>query len=703
MTDKKDDIKLDKVRNIGFAAHIDAGKTTTTERVLYFTGRIHQIGEVDDGAATMDWMLQERERGITITSAVTRCFWKDYVINIIDTPGHVDFTAEVERSMRVLDGIVIIFCGVGGVQPQSETVWRQADRYNVPRLAFVNKMDRTGASFDRAVKQMKEKLRANVAPIQIPIGEGEDFIGLVDLIEEKAYYYENNPANKKEFPYEIKGIPDGMREEVARRRDRMVELIAETDESLMEKFIIEEEITVDELKKALRKATVKCALIPVLVGSALKNKGVRPMLDAVLDYLPSPEEVPPVKGRHPGTGKEEIRKPDPDEPFCALAFKVTTDPYVGKLTYFRVYSGRIKANKRVYNVTRDRKEKLMRILRMHADRREDISQISAGDLGAAVGFKFTTTGDTLCPEDHPLLLETITFPEPVISVAIEPKTQADSDKLMDSIRKIQEEDPTFRLKVNEDTGQTLISGMGELHLEIIIDRLTREFSVEANVGTPQVAYKESIVSNVTAEGKFVRPSSTGRGQYGHVVVKLEPNERQKTFTFINKVSSEVIPKHFIKFVEEGIRDGLQAGALAGYPVIDVKATLKGGSYHEVDSQETDFLAAANIATNDALLKAKSILMEPVMSVEAVTPEDYLGEVLGDINSRRGKVHHMEPSVGGTQLVRASVPLSEMFGYATDLRSLTQGRAEYSMEFEFYDEVPQQITDRIISRYGVPMV
>lgn len=699
MTAKKEGINLSKVRNIGFAAHIDAGKTTTTERVLFFTGRIHQIGEVDDGAATMDWMLQEKERGITITSAVTRCFWKDFVVNIIDTPGHVDFTAEVERSMRVLDGIVIIFCGVGGVQPQSETVWRQADRYKVPRMAFVNKMDRVGADFDRTLKSMEVKLGAKVAPIQIPIGAGEDFEGLVDVIEGQAVYFKPVDGITEIREESVEGE---LATEAKIRRDRLVEMLAEADESLMEKFINEEEVTGDEIRKALRKATVECRLVPVVVGSSLKNKGVRHMLDGVINYLPSPVDIPPVEGKNPKTGNIESRKPSMSEPFLALAFKVATDPYVGKVTFFRVYSGTLKAGKRVYNATRDRKEKMMRILRMHADHREDIEEIGAGDLGAAVGLKFSTTGDTLCCEDNPLLLESINFPEPVISVAIEPKTQADSEKLLASIAKIQEEDPTFRLKVNEDTGQTLISGMGELHLEIIIDRLTREFNVGASVGRPQVAYKESILNTVEVEGKFIRPSSTGKGQYGHVVIRLEPSARKKGFSFENRATEEQVPKHFVKFVREGIEDGLQAGALAGYPVIDVTATLTGGSFHEVDSSDTDFLAAANIATNQALMKAKCILMEPVMSVGVVTPEEYLGDVLGDINSRRGKVQNMEPSVGVTQLIRAEIPLSEMFGYATDLRSITQGRAEYSMEFAFNDEVPQQISDKIVTRYGASL-
>jgi len=692
---KNEDGNLSKIRNIGFAAHIDAGKTTTTERVLYFTGRIHRIGEVDEGAATMDWMVQEKERGITITSAVTRCLWKDSIINIIDTPGHVDFTAEVERSMRVLDGIVIIFCGVGGVQPQSETVWRQADRYRVPRLAFINKMDRVGANFHRVVKAMQDKLGARTVLLQLPIGAESRFEGVIDVLRRKAYYFPEEDGEirqvESEIPTDLKGVAEECRE-------ALIEVASEMDEALMEKFIKEEEITEEEIIKAVRKGTIECALVPVLTGSSLKNKGVRKLLDAIVEYLPSPVDVPPVTGINPKTGQEVVIKADKHAQFAALAFKVATDPYVGKLTYFRVYSGTVKAGRRLLNVTRDRKEKLMRILRMHADHREDISEISAGDLGAAVGLKFTTTGDSLCDEEHPVLLESITFPEPVISVAIEPKTQADSDKLMESLMKLQEEDPTFRMKVNEETGQTLISGMGELHLEIITDRLTREFKVEANVGKPQVAYKESIKTPVTTEGKFIRPSSTGKGQYGHVVLTLEPNERQKGFTFINKVSETVIPKHFIKFIEEGITDSLLAGALAGYPVIDVKVTLIGGSFHEVDSQGIDFKAAASMAVNEALQKTKSHLMEPIMAVEIVTPEEYLGDVIGDINARRGRVTSMTPSATNTQTIDALVPLAEMFGYATDLRSLTQGRAEYSMEFRHYDEVPKHLSDSIVSRY-----
>ncbi len=700
MNARNEAINLSKVRNIGFAAHIDAGKTTTTERVLFYTGRIHRIGEVDEGAATMDWMVQEKERGITITSAVTRCFWKDSIVNIIDTPGHVDFTAEVERAMRVLDGMVIIFCGVSGVQPQSETVWRQADRYKVPRMAYINKMDRLGADFYRAVNMIEEKLNAPVIPAQLPIGAEADFSGIIDLVQMKAFrFLEVDAADAWEL--EEMEIPADLKEKAGKHREKLVEALAETNEELMVKFLEEEEISSDEIKKALRKATVKCNLIPVFVGSSLKNKGVRKLLDGIVDYLPAPVDVPPVVGRHPRTEEEEVRKSAPDEPFSALAFKIATDPYVGKLTYFRVYSGTLKAGKRVYNATRDRKEKMMRILRMHADHREDIPEISAGDLGAAVGLKFTTTGDTLCEQNYPLLLEDITFPEPVISIAIEPRTQADSEKLMDSLRKIQEEDPTFKMVVNDETGQTLISGMGELHLDIIVDRLTREFNVQANVGTPQVAYKETINEAYVSEGKFIHPSSTGRGQYGHVVIKIEPNHEEKGFVFVNKVSEEKIPHQFVKFAEEGIKNALLAGPLGGYRVIDVKATLKDGSYHEVDSSEMDFSAAASIAVNVALKNVQGSLMEPVMSVEVVTPEEYMGEVIGDINARRGKVSSMEPSVANTQLIKARVPLAEMFGYATDLRSLTQGRAEYSMEFFTYQIVPQQIADKILRRYLQP--
>lgn len=688
---------LSKIRNIGFAAHIDAGKTTTTERILFYTGRIHQIGEVDEGAATMDWMVQEKERGITITSAVTRCFWKDAVINIIDTPGHVDFTVEVERSMRVLDGIAVIFCGVGGVQPQSETVWRQADRYKVPRIAYVNKMDRIGADFYRVLDSMKKRLLAEPVPLQIPIGKEDEFHGVVDLIREKAIYFVDDLGDE----FEEGEIPEELAGEVKKYRSILLEAAADSDEALMEKFIMEESLTQEEISKGIRKGCVDCRFVPVVCGTSLKNKGIQQLLDAVVDYLPSPLEVHPVVGKDPQTGKEIIRKPSEKEPFAALAFKVATDQYVGKLTFFRVYSGQLKAGRRVYNAGRDRKEKILRILRMHADRKEDIPMIGPGDLAAAVGLKFTTTGDTLCDEDHPIMLESIKFPESVISVAIEPKTQADQEKLEIALLKLEEEDPTFHKKVDQETGQTIISGMGELHLDIIVDRLTREFKVEAKVGKPQVAYKETITTPAEAEGKFIRQLS-GRGHYGDVIIRLEPSERKQGIIFVNQAKEEMIPREFIKDVEQGIRESLNAGALAGYPVIDVKAVLMGGSYSETDSSDIAFRAAASMAAQEALNKAKGCLMEPCMKVEVVTPEEYLGDIIADINSRRGRVTNMEPSITNTQTLSADVPLAEMFGYSTSLRSLSQGRAEYSMEFSHYDDVPREISERIVSGYYIPL-
>jgi elongation factor G len=688
--------KLSKIRNIGFAAHIDAGKTTTTERILFYTGRIHQIGEVDDGAATMDWMIQERERGITITSAATRCTWKDFVVNIIDTPGHVDFTVEVERSMRVLDGIVIIFCGVGGVQPQSETVWRQADRYRVPRLAYVNKMDRVGADFYRVLDSVKTRLVANPVPLQLPIGKEDDFDGIIDLVNQKAIFFTDESGRE----FEEGEIPEEYLAEVKIYRDRLIEMAAEQDERLMDKFISEEELTKEEIIQGIRKGCINCSLVPVLCGSSFKNKGVQQLLDAIMDCLPSPLEVPPVVGIEPGTDVKITRQASPEEPFTALAFKVATDQYVGKVTYFRVYSGRIQAGKRVFNATRNKKEKLMRILRMHADHREDLQFIEAGDLGAAVGLKWTTTGDTLCDEEHPIVLESINFPEPVISVAIEPKTQADQEKLEESLMKLQEEDPTFQRRTDAETGQTIISGMGELHLEIIIDRLTREFNVQANIGKPHVSYKETVKTYAEAESKFIRQMG-GRGQYGHVIIALEPNERQKGFKFTATVPDGQVPREYFKDIEEGIKDSLSAGPMAGYPVIDVVATLKGGSFSETDSSPLAFKAAASMATQDAMQKSGSLLMEPVVKVEVVTPEEYLGDIIADINARRGKVASMEPSLVHTQVVQCMVPLSAMFGYSTDLRSQSQGRAEFSMEFDHYASVPRQLSEQITSGYYTP--
>lgn len=692
----KTEQELSKIRNIGFAAHIDAGKTTTTERVLFYTGRIHRMGEVDDGNTTTDWMVQERERGITITSAVTYCSWLDSRINIIDTPGHVDFTAEVERSMRVLDGIVIIFCGVGGVQPQSETVWRQADRYHVPRLAYVNKMDRIGADFYRVLEMMKKKLRACPVPIQIPLGKEEDFQGLIDLVRRKAIVYKDDLGSQ----WEETEIPQEYRELTEEYRGGMVERVCEADEELFEKFVNEEEITEEEIVRGLRKGTVNRNFVPVLCGSSFKNKGVQQLLDAIVRYLPSPLDVPPITGIHPDNRQALIRKASVSEPFSALAYKVATDPYVGKVTYFRVYSGSMKIGKRVFNVTKNRKEKLMRLLRMHADHREDIQEIRAGDLAGAVGLKFTGTGDTLCGEDHPILLENIQFPEPVITLAIEPKTMADNDKLMESLLKLQEEDPTFIQKTDPETGQTVISGMGELHLEIIVDRLTREFNVSANIGKPQVAYKESIRGFIEVEEKFIRQSG-GRGQYGHVRIRLESNERSKGFSFENVADEEEIPKIYVNDIKTGIRDTLGSGVIAGYPVIDVRATLLGGSYSETDSNDVAYKIASSMATHKALTQAESFLMEPLMRVEVVTPEEYMGDVISDLNSRRGKIVNMEPSVAGTQKIGSLVPLAEMFGYSTQLRSLSQGRAEYSMEFCRYEEVPRQIFEKIMTRYYTP--
>jgi len=690
-------IDLRTIRNIGFAAHIDAGKTTTTERILFYSGRIHQMGEVDEGAATMDWMVQEKERGITITSAVTRCFWKDSIINIIDTPGHVDFTMEVERSMRVLDGITIIFCGVGGVQPQSETVWRQADRYKVPRIAYTNKMDRQGADFYRLLDMMKNKLKARAVPVQLPIGAEDQFRGVIDLVDQKAIYFLDELGEE----FEERDIPEEYKAPVKKYRELILEAAAESDESLMEKYLTDEKLDRSEIIGGLRKGCVDCRIVPVLCGSSLKNKGVQQLLDAIIYYLPSPLDVPPVHGRDPKSGRTLIRKTSPDEPFTALAFKVASDQYVGKLTYFRVYSGKIKAGKRVFNATRDRKEKLMRILRMHAQHREDIPEICAGDLGAAVGFKFTTTGDTLCDPKHPIVLESIHFPEPVISVAIEPKTMADQEKLDESLGKLQDEDPTFRKRTDEETGQTIISGMGELHLDIIVDRLIREFNIEAKVGKPQVAYKESLRSPIESEGKFERQIG-GRNHFAKVVIRLEPDEMKRKVSFENCTENGDIPHKYIKEIKEGVLESLDAGTLAGYPVIDVKASLVAGTFSETDSSDIAFKAAAAIGTRNALQNADNFLMEPVMKVEVITPEDYLGEVISDINTRRGKVTRMEPSFANTQLVSALVPLGEMFGYATDLRSITQGRAEYSMEFSHYGEVPKKISDTIVCGYYTPL-
>ena len=683
---------LEKLRNIGIMAHIDAGKTTTTERILFYTGRLHRMGEVHEGSATMDWMEQEKERGITITSAATTCFWRDYRINIIDTPGHVDFTAEVERSLRVLDGAVALFCAVGGVEPQSETVWRQADKYGVPRIAFVNKMDRVGADFYNVVEMIKVRLGAHPVPVQIPIGEGDMFNGLIDLIKMKAVIYDESSLGTKWYEEEI---PRDMMDKAEEYRTILVEAAAEFDDQLMEKYFEGEEISEEELKAAIRKGTLSNHLVPVLLGSAFKNKGVQRLLDAVIDYLPSPLDIAAVEGVDPRSDKVVKREVSDDAPFTALAFKVMTDPYVGKLTFFRVYSGSVKAGSYVYNSNTGKKERLGRILQMHANHREDIDEVFTGDIAAAVGLKATRTGHTLCDPNKPIILESMKFPEPVISVAIEPKTKADADKLGDALAKLSDEDPTFRVSTDEETGQTLISGMGELHLEIIVDRLLREFKVEARVGRPQVAYKETITEKVKVEGKFIRQSG-GRGQYGHVIMEVEPNEQGKGFEFENKIVGGVIPKEFIPAVKLGVEDALKNGVLAGYPVVDVKATLLDGSYHEVDSSEMAFRIAGSIATKEALQKGKSILLEPIMDVEVVVPEEYMGDVIGDLNSRRGKVTGILPRKDA-QVVEALVPLAEMFGYATRLRSITQGRAVYTMQFHHYEPVPKEVADKIVER------
>lgn len=681
---------LEKQRNIGIMAHIDAGKTTTTERVLYYTGVNYKIGEVHDGAATMDWMEQEKERGITITSATTQCFWNDHRINIIDTPGHVDFTIEVERSLKVLDGAVAVFCAVGGVEPQSETVWRQADKYHVPRIAFVNKMDRVGSDFFRVVSMMKERLGAKPLPIQLPWGAEDNFNGVIDLVKMKAVVWEGDQLGAK-FSYI--DIPEELKEQAEEYRQSMIETACEADESLMEKYFEGEELSEEEIKSAIRKGTINLMFNPVLCGTAFKNKGVQTLLDAVVDFLPSPVEVPAIKGINPNTNMEEVRESKDDEPFSALAFKIMTDPYMGQLTYFRVYSGMLEAGSYVLNSTKDKKERVGRLLKMHANKREEIKDIYAGDICATVGLKYTTTGDTLCDEKKPIILESMEFPDPVISVAIEPKTKADQDKLSIALNKLAQEDPSFRVKVDEETGQTIISGMGELHLEIIVDRLVREFKVEANVGNPQVAYRETIKKKIVQESKYIKQSG-GRGQYGHVWLEVEPLEPGKGFEFVNKVVGGAIPKEYIPAVEKGIVEAMESGVLAGYPVVDVRATLIDGSYHEVDSSEMAFKIASSMCFKDATRKASPIILEPIMKVEVVVPDEYMGDVMGDLSSRRGRVEGMEAR-GNAQVVRSNVPLKEMFGYATILRSLTQGRATYTMLFDHYEELPSSIADEII--------
>ncbi|SDC78042.1 elongation factor G [Melghirimyces thermohalophilus] len=686
------EFSLKETRNIGIMAHIDAGKTTTTERILFYSGRVHKIGETHEGAATMDWMEQEQERGITITSAATTCQWNDHRINIIDTPGHVDFTVEVERSLRVLDGSVGVFCAKGGVEPQSETVWHQADKYQVPRIAYVNKMDIVGADFFRAVEQMRNQLGANAVPIQLPIGKEDNFEGIIDLIKNVAYYYVDDLGTRAE----TRDIPDDYKEQAEEYRTKMIEEVAELDEDLMMKYLEGEEPTEDEIKKALRKGVVNVEIVPVLCGSSYKNKGVQLMLDAVVDYMPSPLDVPPIQGELPD-GTEASRKSDDNEPFSALAFKVMTDPYVGKLTFFRVYSGTLNSDSYVLNATKNKRERVGRILQMHANSRQEIKTVYAGDIAAAVGLKDTGTGDTLCDEKSPIILESMIFPEPVIDVAIEPKTKSDQDKMAEALAKLSEEDPTFRTETNEETGQTIISGMGELHLDVIVDRLKREFKVEANVGNPQVAYRETFRSSAQVEGKFIRQSG-GRGQYGHVWIEFEPLEEGGGFEFVNKIVGGVVPKEYIPAVQAGVEEAMENGVLAGYPLVDVRATLYDGSYHDVDSSEMAFKIAGSMALKAAKSKCSPVLLEPVMKVEVIVPEEYMGDVMGDVNSRRGRVEGMEER-GGVQVIRAMVPLAEMFGYATNLRSRTQGRGQYTMHFDHYEEVPKTIAEEIIANAG----
>lgn len=683
---------IEKVRNIGIMAHIDAGKTTTTERILFYTGKLHRIGEVHDGAATMDWMEQEKERGITITSAATTCYWNDHQINIIDTPGHVDFTVEVERSLRVLDGAVALFCAVGGVEPQSETVWRQADKYQVPRIAFVNKMDRTGADFYSAVNMMRERLGANAIPLYLPIGEGDLFNGIIDLITLKArmYHEETFGATFEEIE-----IPDDLKEITNKYRTEMLEAVSDVDDSLLEKYLDGKEISPEEIMKVLRQATIQLKIIPVICGSSFKNKGVQKLLDAVVDFLPSPLDAKAIEAHNANTNESVVRKVDKDEKFVALAFKIMTDPFVGKLTFFRVYSGTLKSGSYIYNSISGKKERISRILLMHANHREEMNEVRAGDIAAAVGLKFTKTGDTLCTEDQPVMLEKIVFPEPVIQIAIEPKTKADQDKLSESLIKLSDEDPTFRIKVDDETGQTLISGMGELHLEILVDRMKREFKVDANVGKPQVAYRETISETVNVEGKFVKQSG-GRGKYGHVWIELGPNEPGKGFEFENAIVGGTVPKEYIPAVSKGIVEAMRNGVVAGFPVVDIKAKLYDGSYHDVDSDELSFKVAGSMAFKNGAKKAKPILLEPIMSVEVVTPEEYLGDVMGDLNSRRGKIEGFTARKDA-QVIKAEVPLSEMFGYATVLRSMTSGRAIYSMQFLHYLQVPRSIADEIAEK------
>ncbi len=685
------EFSLEKTRNIGIMAHIDAGKTTTTERILFYTGITHKIGEVHDGAATMDWMAQEQERGITITSAATTCHWKNHRINIIDTPGHVDFTVEVERSLRVLDGAVAVLTARGGVEPQTETVWRQAEKYNVPRMAYVNKMDITGADFFNVMKMMQERLQANPVAIQLPIGSEDTFSGIVDLIKMEAIIYEDDLGKVAD---EV-AIPDDMKDIADEYREKLLEAVAEEDDELMEKYLGGEEISEDEIKKAMRKATIACKMTPVTCGSSYRNRGVQPMLDAIVDFMPAPVDIPAIKGINPDTGDEDHRDSTDDGPFAALAFKIMADPYVGKLAFFRVYSGTLSSGSYVFNSTKGKKERIGRILQMHANHRAELDTVYSGDIAAAVGLKDTTTGDTLCDEAKPIILESMEFPDPVISVAVEPKTKNDQEKMGIALQKLAEEDPTFRVRTDQETGQTIISGMGELHLEIIVDRMLREFKVDCNVGNPQVAYRETIRKPAKAEGKFVRQSG-GHGQYGHCWLELTPQEPGEGFTFENKIVGGVIPKEFINPIENGVREAMDNGVIAGYPMVDVKVTVYDGSYHEVDSSEMAFKIAGSMAFRNGAEKASPVLLEPYVKVEVIVPEEYMGDVMGDINSRRGRIDGMEAR-NGAQVINAFVPLSEMFGYSTDLRSKTQGRGNYSMEVSYYDEVPKNIAEAIIAK------
>ena len=685
-------VSLEKTRNIGIMAHIDAGKTTTTERILYYTGVSHKIGEVHDGAATMDWMEQEQERGITITSAATTCFWNEHRVNIIDTPGHVDFTIEVERSLKVLDGSVAVFCSVGGVEPQSETVWRQADKYGVPRMAFINKMDRVGADFSRGVEMIRDRLGANPIPIQLPIGAEDLFRGVIDLVQMKAIIWENEAMGAN---YEVMEIPAELLDEAETAREVMLEEISSIDEVLMEKYLAGEELTIEEIKSGIRNATMALQINPVLCGTAFKNKGVQTLLDAVIDYMPSPLDVKPMPGVDPHTGAEVTRSADDSAPFAALAFKVMTDPFVGQLTFFRVYSGVAEAGAHIINATKGKKERFGRILKMHANKREEIKAVYAGDIAAAVGLKYTTTGDTLCDPKTPCILESMEFPEPVIHIAIEPKTKSDQEKMGTALGKLVQEDPSLRVKTDQETGQVIISGMGELHLEIIVDRMKREFKVEANIGAPQVAYRESITKTVEAQGKFVRQSG-GRGQYGDCWLRLEPGEPGSGFVYVDAIKGGVIPKEYISSVGNGAEKAAKNGILAGFPLVDLSVTCYDGSYHDVDSNEMAFTIAGSMGLKEGAAKAKPVLLEPIMAVEVVAPEEYLGEVMGDLSSRRGRVSGMETR-GGAQVVNAHVPLSSMFGYSTDLRSSTQGRATYTMTFDHYDQVPKAIAEEIISK------